>query len=165
MFEKAIISTLKGFSAVIYVLIMLALFSVPVLFIWQAFTPPEFVFDAVNVPESLENDEYIKDREGSWHRIDFMMTASAGQISPYSYKIEEFEIEEGSLPAEVGEAALVLDAPLEFSNTVSDSFVLSLYICSEEEPDFEELTKNISFRAVNYEKSFSEFSLKHNVTE
>ncbi len=165
MFEKTIISTLKGFSAAVYILIMLALFSVPVLFIWQAFIPPEFIFDSVSVPESLEDDEYIKDREGSWHRIDFMMTASSGKFSPYSYKIEEFEIEDGSLPEEFSSAELVLDAPLEFTNTESDSFVLSLYICSDEKPDSEEITRNISFRAVNYEKSFSEFSLKHNVKE
>ncbi len=52
MFEKSVITILKGFSAVIYVLIMLTLFSIPVLFIWQAVTPPVFTLNAVEITEN-----------------------------------------------------------------------------------------------------------------
>lgn len=159
VFEKLIISTLKGFSAVIYVLVMLALFSVPVLFIWQAFVPPEFVLESINVPESLENDTYIKNKSDSWHRIDFIMTASSGKISPYSYKIDEFKVKDTGILKKYDSYKLVLDAPLEFTNVQSDSFVLSLYIYSEQKPDFEEIAEGISFSAVNYEKSFSQFAV------
>lgn len=159
MFEKLIISTLKGFSAVIYVLVMLALFSVPVLFIWQAFVPPEFVLESIDIPESLEDDTYIKNKSDSWHRIDFIMRASSGKMSPYSYKIDEFKVKDTGILKKYDSYKLVLDAPLEFTNVQSDSFVLSLYIYSEQKPDFEEIAEGISFSAVNYEKSFSQFAV------
>ncbi len=165
MFEKIIITTLKSFSAVIYVFIMLALFSVPVLFVYQAFQPPEFILEGITIPESLGDDEFLSGKEGNWHRIDFTMTASSGKFSPYSYKIEEFTTENSGVLSQFEDYEIRIDSPLEFSNTESDSFVLSLYVLSEEAPDFTEITADITFSAINYEKSFSEFSVRYNVTE
>lgn len=64
MFEKSVITILKGFSAVIYVLIMLTLFSIPVLFIWQAVTPPVFTLNAVEITENaVLPEEAVSDRK------------------------------------------------------------------------------------------------------
>lgn len=157
MFEKAVINTLKSGAAVIYVIIMLVLFSVPVLFIWQAFVPPVFTFESVSAPEIIENGEFISDDGGKWYRIDYSVTASSGKISPYSYEIEQFEAEENEYLDSFSDHRVEIDESLSFSNTEDDSFILTLYIKSDKEPDFEEITKNVSFKAVNYKKSFGQF--------
>ena len=179
MFEKSVITILKGFSAVIYVLIMLTLFSIPVLFIWQAVTPPVFTLNAVEITENAvipetavsdrkENEaessfgddalaEDVATDEESWTRIDFFLTAEAGKISPYSYMIDCFVAEENELLKDK-EYELILDEPISFDNKTGDDFTLSLYI--KEDIDIEKLCQTISFKAEDYEKSFAEFSLK-----
>lgn len=157
MFEKAVITTLKSGAAVIYVIIMLVLFSAPVLFIWQAFVPPVFTFESVSAPETVENEEFISDGTEKWYKIDYSVTASSGKISPYSFEIEQFEAVENEYLEGFSDHRVEIDEPLKFSNTEDDSFILSLYIKSAEEPELEEITKNISFKAVNYKKSFGQF--------
>lgn len=164
MFEKTVISILKSMSAVIYIVIMLVLFSSPAIFIYQAFRPPVFSFDTVAVPTDLKEDEYLSsigESPEDWQRIDYKMTASAGEFSPYNYKIDEFIIEENEILDEAEAYKVILDEPLEFSNEEADSFTLSLYIKSEENIDLEELTKSAEFKAKSYEKGFSEFSVKY----
>lgn len=166
MFEKTVITILKSGAAVAYVFIMLILFSVPVLFVWQAFVPPVFTFDSVSIPDSLDGDENITDAQtNGWYRIDYNMTASSGILSPYSYKIEQFTAEENEILQQFSDYKVTIDAPLEFSNTEDDSFILSLYIKSDTTPDFDEITKTVTFKAVNYEKSFSEFSVTYEKPE
>lgn len=157
MFEKAVITTLKSGAAVIYVIIMLVLFSAPVLFIWQAFVPPVFTFDSMSAPEIVENEEFISDDGGKWYRIDYSVTASSGKISPYSFEIEQFEAVENEYLGSFSDHRVEIDEPLKFSNTEDDSFILSLYIRSETAPDLEEVAENVSFKAVNYKKSFGQF--------
>ncbi len=157
MFEKTVINILKSGAAVVYVLIMLTLFSAPVLFIVQAFAEPTFQFDLVSIPDSLEGDEFLKEETDGWYRIDYCMTASSGKFSPYSYKISQFTAEENEFLASFEDYKITIDEPLEFSNIKDDSFTLSLYIKSDTEPDFTQITKSVTFKAVNYEKSFGEF--------
>ena len=61
MFEKFIIRILKSGAAAIYVLIMITLFSAPVLFIWQAFTPPEFTFENIEIIENIDEESCPKE--------------------------------------------------------------------------------------------------------
>ena len=53
---------------------------------------------------------------------------------------------------------IVLDEPLYFTNTVTDDFVISLYIKDDGKTDIEELTKSMNLKAKNYEKGFFEFA-------
>ena len=164
MFEKTIITLLKGMSAVIYIFIMLTLFSAPVIFIYQAVKPPVFTLTEVNEAVISENDDFLSENgknSDDYIRIDYTMTASSGKFSPYSYEISEFTVEENEFTKNSGEILVSIDEPISFSNTVSDDFVLSVYIEKENAPALSEITSEISFKAVNYEKSFSEFSLKH----
>ena len=166
MFEKSVITILKSGAAIAYVLILLTLFSAPVLFIWQAFTPPVFTFDKIEICESPENNEaFTKEDTENWYRIDFSGVASTGSISPYSYEIPEFTINGDALPESILDYTVVLDEPLAFSKDKDDSFTISLYVKSEEKPDFSEASGSISFEAVNCKKSFGEFYLTLNKTE
>lgn len=158
MFEKSVITILKSGAAVAYVLIMLTLFSAPVLFIWQAFTPPVFTFDSVEISECIEE-------EGFRYKIEYKGSASSGKISPYSYEIEGFTLDENETVKALSGYSVVLDEPLSFSGKEEDSFTISLYINSEDEPDFAEITENVSFKAVNCKKSFGEFYITLNKTE
>lgn len=166
MFEKSVITILKSGAAVIYVLIMLTLFAAPVLFIWQAFTPPVFTFDSIEISENLENDEELTDKNKEYrYKIVYKGMASSGKSSPYSYEIPEFTINDDSLSEAFSDYTVVLDEPLCFSASEADSFSISLYINSETEPDFSEIAKNVSFKAVNCKKSFGEFYLTLNKSE
>ncbi len=164
MFEKIIIALLKGMSAVVYVLIMLTLFSAPVIFIYQAVKPPVFTLLEVNEAEIEENDGFLLSEGKSsedFIRIDYTMTASSGKFSPYSYEISEFTVEENEFTEKAGEILVTIDEPLSFSNTENDDFILSVYIEKEYASELSEIASSLNFKAVNYEKSFSEFSLKH----
>lgn len=164
MFEKIVIALLKSMSAVVYVIIMLTLFSVPVIFIYQAVKPPVFTVLEVIKAEIEEDDEFLLSEGQSsedFIRIDYTMTASSGKFSPYSYEISEFTVEENEFTEKAGTILVTIDEPLSFSNTENDDFILSVYIEKEYASELSGIASSLSFKAVNYEKSFSEFSLEH----
>ncbi len=151
-------------SAVIYVLIMLTLFSIPVVFIYQAVKPPVFTFESITIEEADENDEYLasigKSSDG-WIKLNYSITANSGRFSPYSYEINEFGIDENDYTKDVGEISVFIDEPLSFSNTETDSCTISLYVEENKISDIKTFAENIEFKATKFEKAFSEFSLKH----
>ena len=107
MFEKSVITILKGFSAVIYVLIMLTLFSIPVLFIWQAVTPPVFTLNAVEITENaVLPEEAVSDRkeneaeEGTEKENTENSAAEADEITSSETKEIDPETKETALESE-----------------------------------------------------------------
>ena len=164
VFEKIVISLLKGLSAVIYVAIMITLFSIPVVFIYQAVKPPVFTLDSMTIEEVSEDDTY-PDTLGEYKdgiiKLNFNMIADSGKFSPYTYEISEFAMEENEYTKILGEIPVFLDEPLSFSNKVSDSCTLSIYVEKDKIDDLEKLAESITFTATKFEKSFAEFSVKH----
>lgn len=157
--EKAIISTLKSMSAVVYIIIFLLVFSLPVIFIYQAFQPPVFVFDSVAIETDFRGDENIPSAEAEeWDKIEFSVIAHAGTFSPYSFYIEEFSLSSEAVPDSADDTLVVTDEPVYCTKDIKDPFTLTLYVKNSE--DVNEFIKSVSFRAVTYEKSFGEFSLK-----
>ena len=154
--EKTVISLLKSGSAVIYVLLFLLIFSMPVIFIFQAFMPPVFTLDSVAIEENFTGDEIITENPGDWQKIELSLTARAGKFSPYSFSIDEFSLTADELQA--AETKLFLDEPVYCTKDSSDPFTLTLYIKGAE--DVRELIDDISFKASDYTKSFGEFKLK-----
>lgn len=164
MFEKIIVSALKGGSLVAYILIMLSLFSAPVIFIYQAFMPPVFEFDSASIYNELKEDEYltaIGENPEDWQKMECHITASSGKFSPYKYKIAEFYVEENEILKNVEDYKVIIDKTPEFSNTESAEFTLSLYVKSAEKINFSELAEISEFKAKSYEKSFSQFSVSY----
>ena len=154
--EKTVISLLKSGSAVIYVLLFLLIFSMPVIFIFQAFMPPVFTLDTVALEENFSGDEIITENPEAWQKIQLTLSASAGKFSPYSFYIEEFVLAADALSAE--ETKLFLDEPVYCTKDSTDTFTLTLYIKGAE--DVREQIGNLSFKASDYTKSFGEFILK-----
>ena len=104
MFEKSVITILKGFSAVIYVLIMLTLFSIPVLFIWQAMTPPVFTLNAVEITENavlpeaaVSDSEENEAEEGTEKENTENSAAEADEITSSETKEIDPETKETAL--------------------------------------------------------------------
>ncbi len=164
MIEKIIISVLKALSGIFFIVIMLTLFSIPVIFIYQAFMPPVFSFENIIISEEVENDEFlISQGESSdgWASVDYKLSASSGKYSPYSYKIDEFMLDEDYFNGNLPEYKVRLDDTVEFTNTESDSFTLTLYIKKNGTDSINEVLKSVSFKAKTYEKSFSEFSVTY----
>ncbi len=163
MFEKTVIALLKGLSAVVYAAIFILIFSMPVIFIYQAFKPPVFEFSGAAIITDLSQDSYLltaDENSADWQKIEFSLTASSGALSPYSYIIEEFSAEENEILENAEDYRIVLDAPIEFTKDEKDSFTLSVYVKTDNEAELYELAGTISFKAETYEKSFGEFSLK-----
>ena len=160
MIEKFIVSTLKSASAVVYAAVLLLVLSIPVIFIYQAFLPPQFVFDSVAVTEDLSDDIHLSEEEKSeeWVRVDFSLTASSGKFSPYSFYIEQFSFADEGILDSTAEYKIILDEPIECTKDVKDPFTLSVYIKGE--TDINEFVKTVSFKATDFNKSFGEFSLK-----
>ena len=159
MIEKFIVSTLKSASAVVYAAVLLLVLSIPVIFIYQAFQPPQFVFDSVAVTEDLSDDIHLTDEESEeWIRVDFSLTASSGKFSPYSFYIEQFSFADEGILNTTAEYKIILDEPIECTKDVKDPFTLSVYIKGE--TDINEFVKSVSFKATDFSKSFGEFSLK-----
>lgn len=164
MFEKIIITLLKSLSANVYIVIMLTLFSIPVVFIYQAVKPPVFTFESMSIEKVSADDEYLTSigmNTDGWIKLNYSITADSGKFSPYSYEINEFGIEENEYTESIGEIPVLLDEPLSFSNTVTDSCTLSVYIEEDKISDIKTFAENIKFTATKFEKSFSEFSLKY----
>ena len=160
MVEKFIVSTLKSASAVVYVAVLLLILSIPVIFIYQAFLPPQFVFDTVSVTEDFADDIHLSDEEKNekWVRVDFSLIASSGKFSPYSFYIEQFTFADESIKESLEEYKIILDEPIECTKDVKDPFTLSVYIKGE--TDINEFIKTVSFKATDFNKSFGEFSLE-----
>ncbi len=157
--EKAIISTLKSMSAVVYVIIFLLVFSLPVIYIYQAFQPPVFVFDSVAIEADFQGDENIPSAEAAgWDKIEFSVIADAGTFSPYSFYIEEFALSSEALSDNADNVSVTIDEPVYCTKDIKDPFTLTLYV--KNAADINEFIKGVSFKAVTYEKSFGEFSLK-----
>ena len=159
MVEKFLVSTFKKASGVVYILIFLFILSLPCIFIYEAFQPPQFIFDSVSINEDMTEDSVLSDEEKAekWTRIDFSMTATARKLSPYSFYIEKFTLA-GDIPIGDEDVKIVLDHPIEFTKDTSSPFTLTLYIKGER--DINEIVKRISFKAADYERSFGEFRLK-----
>lgn len=151
--EKAIISFFKGGSAVAYVLLLCLVLSLPVVFIYQAFQPPEFTFEAVAVEEDFTGDEIITKDSEKWQKLQLSLSASSGEFSPYSFEIREFAVEGTDK-----EHIVILDDTVVCTKDESDPFTLTLYV--QDTRDAGEIMKEISFVASDYTKSFGEFDLK-----
>lgn len=156
--EKTIISILKGGSAVIYVLLFLLIFSMPVIFIYQAVKPPVFTFDTVAVEENFEGDEIISDGAGEWQKLQFTLSATAGKFSPYSFYIEEFSLDAEALGISAEDVRVILDEPVSCTKDTTDPFTITLYIRAD--GDVREHIGDLAFKASDYTKSFGEFKLK-----
>lgn len=156
--EKGIISVLKGGSAVIYVLILCLVLTLPVLFIYQAVQPPVFTLESVTVDENFKGDEVIPEEEEGWHRIQLTLNAAAGRFSPYSFYIESFGFAKNTPTTGILRHKIVLDEPIFCTKDISDPFTLTVYI--QGDTDINDFIKNLSFVAQNYTKSFGEFDLK-----
>lgn len=156
--EKTVISVLKSGSAVIYVLILGLVLSIPVVFIYQAVKPPVFTFESVAIEESFTGDEVITDSPEKWQKLSLSMNANSGSFSPYGFYIEEFAVADDTLTAGAEEIKIILDEPISCSKDITDPFTLTIYIKGE--ADLQEFTKSIALKAVTYEKSFGEFKLK-----
>ena len=161
MVEKTIVSILKGLAAVVYTVLLVSILSSPAIFIYQAFRPPVFTFNGAEIKADLTDDEYLKGTNRSpedWVRIDYSLSASSGRFSPYYYRVDTFVPDDETAFPETGSYMIVLDEPLYFTNTVTDDFVISLYIKDDGKTDIEELTKSMNLKAKNYEKGFFEFA-------
>lgn len=164
MFEKTIVTALKGLSLISYIFIMLALFSAPVIFIYQAFMPPVFSFESVSFYSELQDDEYltaIGENPEDWQKMDCHMTATAGKMSPYNFTIAEFYVEPNEILEDAEDYKVIIDKTLEFSKTETEEFTLTLYVKSDEKVDFAKLAEISEFKAKSYEKSFSQFSVTY----
>lgn len=156
--EKGIISVLKGGSAVIYILILCLVLSLPVLFIYQAVMPPVFTFDSVAIEESFTGDEVITEETGEWQKLQLTLDASAGKFSPYSFSIEEFGFSEDVPTDGIEDYKIVLDEPIFCTKDETDPFTLTVYIKGD--VNINEFMSSLSFSATDYTKSFGEFKLK-----
>ncbi len=157
--EKTAITSLKALSAVAYAAIFLLIFSLPVIFIYQAFKAPVFVFDSVAVTADFQGDENIpQDEAEGWQKIEFSLVAEAGTFSPYSFYIEEFALSSELVPGGASDVLIAIDEPVSCTKDTKDPFTLSLYV--KDAADASSLASGVSFKAVTYEKSFGEFSLK-----
>lgn len=164
MLEKIIIKMLKGLAATVYVCLLTAIFSVPVIFIYQAFKEPVFTLNKTETVLNIEEDGYLSaigEELSHWQRIDYSLTAESGRFSPYYYRIEEFIPAENSLLHENSGCRIVIDEPLYFTNTIKDDFVISVYIRNDSGINTEEVAKSALFRAKSYEKGFFEFAITY----
>lgn len=154
MFEKSIITILKSLSAVIYVVIMVALFSFPVSFIVHAFIPPVF---------SLSKIEYeqVGDAAEKEYRIDYYITASSGKYSPYEYTIDEIALKNDEFLSFAESYEVTLDEPSSFTKDNHDEMIISLHINTEEDFDIQQICKEAEFKTKVYEKGFGEFKVKY----
>lgn len=168
MFEKIIIRCLRGLAGVVYVCLLSTLLSIPVIFIYQAFKEPVFTLEKTEILNCSQDDARLSEmgeKADEWKKIDYTITASSGRFSPYYYKISEFTPTESSpLYAQSG-FFLVLDEPLYFTNTISDSFVISVYIKDGSGIDVASVASSAQFEAVGYEKGFFEFALQYNTSK
>ncbi len=156
--EKRIISLLKGGSAVIYGVLLCLVLSLPVLFIYQAFLPPVFTFDTVAVEEAFSGDEIITENADEWQKLQLTLSATAGKFSPYCFYIEEFDFSKDVPTDGIEEYKIVLDEPIFCTKDINDPFTLTVYVKGDAQ--INELTKQLSFTASDYTKSFGEFKLK-----
>ncbi len=164
MFEKILVTTLKSASAVVYVLIMAALFAFPVSFIIHAFLPPVFTLSRIETSvveeDDIISDENIEITEG-WHRIDYYITASSGKFSPYEYTIEEITLQNDEFLSFAHNYTVLIDEPSYFTKDITDEMVISLYIDTDEEFDINSVCKEAEFKTLIYEKGFGEFKVKY----
>ena len=157
--EKTITSTLKALSAVVYVVLFLLIFSLPAIFIYQAFQPPVFVFDSVATEVDFQGDENIPaDKAQDWQKISFSLICQTGKFSPYSFTIESFELSSQMSDGSASDVLVVTDGTVYCDKDTKAPFTLTLYV--KDAQDINNFVKGISFRASDYEKSFGEFSLK-----
>ena len=157
--EKTITATLKSLSAVVYVVIFLLIFSLPVIFIYQAFQPPVFVFDSVAVEYDFQGDGNIPAEEAAgWQKIEFSLICKTGKFSPYSFNISKFDLSSALLPDSASDILVTTDGEIYCDKDTDSPFTLTLYV--KDAGDINNFVEEVSFRAVTYEKSFGEFSLK-----
>ena len=160
MFEKVTVKLLKGLAAVTYTVLLTAIFSFPVIFIYQGFKEPVFTLNKTEIVYDIENDGYLSsagEDPSQWKRIDYSLTAESGRYSPYYYRIEEFVPSEESALYGRADCRIIIDEPLYFTNVQKDDFVLSVYIKAESDLNAEDIAKDALFRAKEYEKGFFEF--------
>lgn len=164
MFEKILVTALKSASAVIYVIIMIALFAFPVSFIIHAFLPPVFTLSKIETSVVGENDSFLGSSDETtdvWHKIDYYITASSGKFSPYEYTIEEVTLQNDEFLSFADGYKVFIDEPSYFTKDITDEIVISLYINSNEEFDINSVCKEAQFKTLIYEKGFGEFKVKY----
>lgn len=159
MFEKALITTLKSSSAVIYVITMVALFSFPISFIIHAFLPP--VFNLTGIETYADKDNASGTEKDGEYRIDFHIEASSGKFSPYEYTIEEITLQDDSFLDFADSFKVILDEPSHFTKDEPDEMTVSLYIYTDEEFDINAVCSEAQFKTKVYEKGFGEFKVKY----
>lgn len=158
MFEKSLIKILKSLSAVIYVIIMLALFAFPVSFIVHAFLPPEFNLNSIYFEQLSESTEAPSE---NGYRVDYNVTASAGRYSPYEYTIEAIALTDDEFLSFAEGYEVVIDETSYFTKDIHDEIIISLYIYTDENIDIESLCTKAQFKTKIYEKGFREFKIKY----
>lgn len=167
MFEKIIIKGLRGLAGVVYVCVLATILSIPVIFIYQAFKEPVFTLEKTEILSCSQEDSNITsigEKPEEWQRIDYTLSASSGRFSPYYYKIGEFAPTQTSPLYNKTGYFIVLDEPLYFTNTVSDSFLISVYIKKDSGIDINQVASSAMFEAENYEKGFFEFAAYYKVS-
>ena len=131
MTEKILLPFYTVLSTLIYVVMLAGILAIPLLFAVQANAPLDFVLEGIDVAPVDSSDETFAATGSApegWYRIDYRMNVGSAWLSPYSYTVETFALKAPADFKQTGAYFVSLDAPLSFSRSLRDSFVLSLYV-------------------------------------
>lgn len=160
MTDKIVRSFYNALSLAVHFCVIVLIFSIPVLFAVKADAPLRFSLNGMEVREAAGTDSYFAETGGNadgWYRVDYDMDVAAARLTPYSYTVESFALQNPCKKLLGKDCGVFLDAPLEFDGRNADNYILTLYIRANSEEDAQNKAKEAAFGTRGIVRKFSVF--------